>query len=467
MESAPQIERAAYIDENGIDRILSKARCDKNRVAEILVKARELKGLTTDEAATLLVCDDPEILAEVFEAARWVKDRIYGNRLVLFAPLYISNRCVNVCRYCAFRADNKTLHRRSLTVDEIREETRRLIATGQKRVLLVAGESPQQRYIDTICAAIDAIYETREGRGEIRRINVNAAPMNVAEFRQLKGRGIGTYQLFQETYHRGTYRAMHIKGPKTDYDWRISAMERAFAGGIDDLGIGVLFGLYDYRFEVLALLQHIRRLEQRIGVGPHTISVPRLEPASGSDVGTTPPASVSDADFEKVVAVLRLCVPYTGIIMSTRESPAMRSRTFALGVSQISAGSRTSPGGYGKSDEDDAQFQLGDHRSLDEVVADVLRLGYVPSFCTACYRKGRTGADFMDLAKPGLIKQFCLPNALLTCKEYLEDFASPKTRELGDDTIVQSIQDIPSVNRRGETTARLEAIEKGERDNQF
>jgi 2-iminoacetate synthase len=307
----------------------------------------------------------------------------------------------------------------------------------------------------------------REGKGEIRRVNVNVAPLTVEEFRDLKAAKIGTYQLFQETYHFETYGKMHTSGPKADYHWRLGAIGRAFEGGINDVGIGVLFGLYDFRFETLALLQHIRHLEKVYGVGPHTISVPRLEPADGSDIASNPSFPISDADFKRIVAVLRLAVPYTGIIMSTRETAKMRAETLALGVSQISAGSRTNPGGYTEGEQTGAQFQLGDHRNLEEVISDIVRMGYMPSFCTACYRMGRTGGDFMDLAKPGLIKQFCHPNGILTFKEYLEDYARPETQKAGLELIEKNLEDIPSPERQAETKSRLVLIEEGKRDLYF
>ncbi|HER20181.1 MAG TPA: [FeFe] hydrogenase H-cluster radical SAM maturase HydG, partial [Chromatiales bacterium] len=334
-----------------------------------------------------------------------------------------------------------------------------------KRLLLVAGEAYPREGFDYVLRCIETIYATRVGHGEIRRVNVNVAPLTVEQFARLKAAGIGTYQVFQETYHRATYEAVHVAGPKRDFDWRIGAMDRAMEAGIDDVGIGVLFGLFDWRFEILALMQHIRHLEQRFGVGPHTISVPRLEPAAGSDLASQPPHPVDDVAFRKIVAILRLAVPYTGIIMSTRETPKMRQETFALGVSQISAGSRTNPGGYaeGKDVENEAQFSLGDHRPLDEVIADVASMGYIPSFCTACYRLGRTGQDFMDLAKPGLIKEHCDPNALSTFLEYLMDYASPRTKAAGLTLIEHVIEGMqPEPRRRSEKM--LEAVRSGRRD---
>jgi 2-iminoacetate synthase len=311
---------------------------------------------------------------------------------------------------------------------------------------------------------VETIYKTKSGRGEIRRVNVNIAPLSEEEFRQLKDTGIGTYQLFQETYHRETYGKMHVGGRKKDYDWRVTAMNRAMAAGINDVGIGVLFGLCDWRFEILAMMQHIRHLERKFGVGPHTISVPRLEPAVGSDLAAHPPKPVDDVDFRKIVAILRLAVPYTGIIMSTRETPNLRRESFALGVSQISGGSRTNPGGYSTDEKDDeSQFLVGDHRPLDEVIRDVASLGYIPSFCTACYRLGRTGQDFMDLAKPGEIKYRCDPNALSTFMEYLLDYASPPTREVGE-KLVRSVLKGMDAKQRATSSRLIEQVRAGKRD---
>lgn len=457
-----------FIDEADIARKLAAAsRPDGSRVKDVIGKAMELKGLDYEDVSVLLNCRDTDAIEGMFQAAREVKHNIYGKRLVLFAPLYISNLCRNDCRYCAFRVKNKSVKRRALTQEEISEEVRLLEGMGHKRILLVAGEAYPNEGLEYIFKAVETIYSVREGRGEIRRVNVNVAPLSVEEFRQLKACKIGTYQLFQETYHRQTYNNMHPSGPKADYQWRLSAMGRAFKAGIDDVGVGILFGLHDFRFEILALMQHIRHLEQRYGVGPHTISVPRLEPAEGSDVAADPPHPVDDFNFKRIVAILRLAVPYTGIIMSTRETARMRAETFALGVSQISAASRTDPGGYAKGEPATAQFQLGDHRSVDEVIYDLVQMGYIPSFCTGCYRLGRTGEDFMDLAKPGLIKNFCLPNAITTFKEYLEDYASPRTREAGLAAIERNLGDISTDARRRETRDRLQRIEQGERDLYF
>jgi 2-iminoacetate synthase len=457
---------ADFIQPDEIERLLTKqSRSSAMKVRELLAKARELQGLSMEEVACLMLVESPELLAEIFSTAKEIKEEIYGSRLVFFAPLYISNRCSNECTYCAFRATNTALTRRTLAQEEIAEETRILIQQGHKRVLLVAGEALPPQGFQYITDTISTIYGTRVGPGEIRRVNVNLAPQNVERFRKLKEAGIGTFQLFQETYHRPTYASVHLKGKKRDYDWRATAFDRAMEAGIDDVGMGVLFGLYDWRFEILAMMQHIRHLEETFGVGPHTISFPRIEPAVGSDVASRPPYAVSDADFIKMIAIMRLAVPYTGIIMSTRETAEVRRRTFEVGISQISAGSRTDPGGYkeGLGDPNGSQFQLGDHRTVEEVVTDVVKLGYTPSFCTACYRLGRTGQDFMDLAKPGEIKYHCQPNALSTFLEYLCDYAGPVAKSAGEKLISIELQQM-DVQQTACTLPMLNQVRRGERD---
>jgi 2-iminoacetate synthase len=401
----------------------------------------------------------------VLGAARQVKEGIYGRRMVLFAPLYASNECDNNCLYCAFRRDNRDLARRTLSREQIAGETRELEAMGHKRVLLVVGESARTG-AEYTARAMETIYATREGRGEIRRVNVNMAPQSVDDFRVLKEAGIGTYQCFQETYHPERYRQLHPSGRKADYAWRLEVMDRAFAAGIDDVGMGVLFGLHDFRFEVLALLAHAAYLDERYGVGPHTLSFPRIEPAQNAPAAEHPPAAVSDEDLRLVVAVLRLAVPYTGIIMSTRESLAMRRELFGLGVSQLSAGSRTYPGAYvdGRAHvEASEQFAIGDTRSLDAVVRDLCEYGYVPSFCTSCYRLGRTGEHFMEKAKPGEIKDFCTPNALFTFQEYLLDYGSAETRAAGKRVIAEALGEV-SPSLRSTVEQRLGQIREGRRD---
>jgi 2-iminoacetate synthase len=432
---------------------------EPERIREVLAKAKEMKGLNMADVAVLTCISDPEMLGELFDTANHLKETIYGKRLVIFAPLYISNLCNNECLYCAFRATNKDIVRSVLPQEHIAREVKELINQGQKRVLLVAGESYPKKGFQYVLDSIKTVYDVKTEHGEIRRVNVNVAPLDINEFKQLKEAGIGTYQLFQETYHRETYSKVHVGGKKRDYNWRVWALHRAMEAGIDDVGIGVLFGLFDYRFEILAMMQHINELEEKFGVGPHTISVPRLEPATNSDMASHPPYPVSDIDFRKIVAILRLAVPYTGIIMSTRETAKMRRETFALGVSQISAGSKTNPGGYEEEDEISGQFSLGDHRKLDEVIRDVASMGYIPSFCTACYRLGRTGQDFMDLAKPGDIRLHCAPNALSSFKEYLQNYASPETIQVGNKLIADSIAEMSGLakQRAEKLVKRVEA----------
>ncbi len=450
---------------------------DKTLVREILCKAKELHGISHRDVLILLKVHDPALTQELFETAKYVKEQIYGNRLVLFAPLYISNLCNNECLYCAFRNQNQTLPRRALSLEEIKAETVSLIEQGHKRILLVAGESYPKDGMDYVINAINTIYNARSKQktGNIRRVNVNIAPLPVDDYRKLKDAGIGTYQLFQETYHEATYKKLHIRGPKSHYDKRLQAISNAITAGLTDVGIGVLFGLYDYRYEILAMLSHIAYLESEFGMGPHTISVPRLEPAHNSPLSAHPPHALSDDDFKKVIAVLRLAIPYTGIILSTRESSAMRKDAFELGISQISAGSKTNPGGYHagptNSNEDAGQFTVGDTRPLAEVIKDMVKTRHIPSFCTGCYRLGRVGSDFMDLAKPGLIRQHCLPNAIFTFAEYLEDFAEGDAgRELyesGYQLIEEMLTDFPDTRLQARIRSTINHIRRGERDIYF
>lgn len=427
-----------FINENYISSLLNDdSLTDENLQKDILHKASEAKGLTLKESAALLNISSPEIYDELFYRAKEVKERIYGNRLVLFAPLYITNICVNNCLYCAFRKDNRQLKRKSLSLDEIEAEAEFLVKQGQKRILVVFGEHPKKSSIDFIGETINRIYSINYKGNNIRRINANIAPLSLEDFRALKSFGIGTYQCFQETYHYKTYMKMHPEGPKRDYAWRLYSMDRSLQAGIDDVGIGALFGLTDYKFETLALLMHAFDLDSKYGIGPHTISIPRLEPALNAPAAINPPHAVDDLSFKKLVAVIRLAVPYTGMILSTREKPEIRRDLFSVGISQISAGSRTSPGSYRESKEsldehELEQFQLGDHRNLDEVVRDCTSLGYLPSFCTACYRSNRTGDRFMELAKSGNIGKICTPNALATFQEYLNDFASNETKVIAE-----------------------------------
>lgn len=454
-----------FIDERRLSQALEKAiKPSKQAVMELLAKARKLEGLTPEEAAVLLNAEGEEILNGIFETATYIKNTIYGDRLVFFAPLYLSNYCVNDCRYCGFHASNKA-PRRKLTMEEIREQACRLIEMGHKRLLLEAGEDPKNNPIDYVLEAIDTIYSVETDKGEIRRLNVNIAATTVENYRLLKNKGIGTYQLFQETYHRPTFENMH-RGPKADYRRQLYAMDKAFEAGIDDVGIGVLFGLYDWRFEVLGLISHAEYLSKVFGIGPHTISIPRFRPAA--TVEMAPGFPVSDEDFLKLIAVLRIAVPYTGIIITTRERPEIREVAFSIGISQTSAASSTTPGGLGREGHKGVeQFELSDKRSLDEIAISVMRQGFTPSFCTACYRKHRTGSAFMNLARPGDINEFCQPNSILTLLEYLEDIASPESKALGMEIIKKSLQGIKNHSMREQTEERLERIKRGERDLYF
>jgi 2-iminoacetate synthase len=458
-----------FIDDEKIEDLLEKAaNPPRERVIELIAKSKELKGLTPGEMAVLLQTEDRDLIAEIWRTAREIKETIYGNRLVLFAPLYIANHCANNCLYCGFRRDNKELTRVALTMEQIANEVRILEEEGHKRLLMLCGEHPNRSSLDYFIEAIETAYGVKTGKGgEIRRINVEIAPQTVAAFKRLKAAKIGTYVLFQETYHHRTYREMHPRGPKSDYLWRLTAMDRAMEGGINDVGIGALFGLYDYKFEVLGMLFHALHLESRFGVGPHTISIPRLEPAFNAPAAIKPPRPVPDRAFKKLVAVIRMAVPYTGMILSTRETAELRRDVFELGISQISAGSRTNPGGYREDSTDNfraAQFNLGDTRTLDEVILDITQHHHIPSFCTACYRLGRTGADFMDLAKPGLIHKYCRTNALLTFKEYLMDYASPRTREAGNRLVAEMVERTGQAGAKKSLQSRLKKIEGGKRD---
>lgn len=458
-----------YINEDRINGLLGQSgKSAVGRFEGILDKSRRLQRLTLEETAVLIAADDQQSIARIFETAAYVKDTIYGRRVVLFAPLYISNLCCNGCLYCSFKADNTLIERRALSTDQIKEQVRWLLSRGHKRILMVAAESPEaDGGIGYYVRSVQAIYSVKTAPGQyIRRVNVNCAPMEVAELKLLKAAGIGTYQLFQETYHEATYRRVHPFGPKSDPDNRITAIDRAFRAGIDDVGIGVLYGLYDWRFETLAVVSHIEHLEKEFKVGPHTISVPRIEPAHGSELSQAIPAAVSDHDFKRLVAILRLAVPYTGIILSTRETPAMRDAVFSLGVSQISAESRTAPGGYEQEDNNrdiGTQFTIGDQRSLDEVIGSLIAHGFIPSFCAACYRAERTGEAFMNLARPGTIKNKCSLNALITLKEYLDDFASDTVKQDGYRFIREISAELAPQEKQA-LSRFFEEIERGVRD---
>ncbi len=436
---------------------------------EILDKAAKGKGLSHREAMVLLECTDTEIINRIYSLARDIKHRIYGNRIVMFAPLYLSNYCVNGCVYCPYHAKNKTIPRRKLSQEEIRREVIALQDMGHKRLALEAGEHPKINPIEYILESIDTIYSIHHRNGAIRRVNVNIAATTVENYRQLRDAGIGTYILFQETYNRVEYERLHPTGPKSDWAYHTEAMDRAMQGGIDDVGIGVLFGLYNYRYDFVGLLMHAEHLEATYGVGPHTLSVPRIRPADDINPDDFPNA-VTDEVFRRIVAVLRIAVPYTGMIVSTRESQQCRELVLDVGVSQLSGGSRTSVGGYADQSVDtnkSAQFDIDDNRTLDEIVEWLLRLGYVPSFCTACYREGRTGDRFMSLARRGLIGNCCAPNALMTLAEYLQDYASSATQRFGNEVIARELLNIESDKIRQITTSRLTGILNGKRDFRF
>ncbi|NLJ82938.1 MAG: [FeFe] hydrogenase H-cluster radical SAM maturase HydG [Bacteroidales bacterium] len=459
-----------FIDKDKLYSLIEGEAPTAAELKEILNRASELHGLDLKDVAALLRVTDHDQIYEIMEVAKNVKQEIYGKRLVLFAPLYTGNRCINNCLYCSFRRDNKTLKRKVLNMKEIETEVRELLQEGHKRVLLICGETPAND-INYICEAIRTTYAVVENGHNVRRINVELAPMSIEDFSKLKEEKIGTYVCFQETYDPDLYKIYHPNDtPKADYENRLLVMDRAMEAGIDDVGLGVLFGLADYRFEILALMEHARHLEEAFGCGPHTISFPRIEPAEGAPLPENIPHKVSDDDFKKIIAIIRIALPYTGIILSTRESDSLRNELFQYGISQISAGSRTNPGAYAEDTQGHktgSQFQLGDHRNLDEVISSMIDGGYIPSFCTGCYRKGRIGQDFMDLAKPGLIKEYCMPNAIFTFREYLNDFATPETKAKGMNLIKELVGEIKKENLQKSINKNLEQIDQGERDIYF
>lgn len=454
------LDTLAYADAN---------RNNPQLVDQVLNKARERKGLNHREAMILLDCDIPEKNREIFELAEQIKRDYYGNRIVMFAPLYLSNYCVNGCVYCPYHAKNKHIPRRKLTQEEVAREVVALQDMGHKRLAIEAGEDPVNNPIEYILECIRTIYGIKHKNGAIRRVNVNIAATTVENYRKLKDAGIGTYILFQETYHKESYEKLHPTGPKHNYDYHTEAMDRAMEGGIDDVGLGVLFGLERYRYEFAGLLMHAEHLEAVHGVGPHTISVPRIRRADDIDPDVFD-NGIDDDTFAKIVACIRIAVPYTGMIMSTRESKACRERVIHYGISQISGGSKTSVGGYDTpepEDESSAQFEVSDTRTLDDVVKWLMELGYIPSFCTACYREGRTGDRFMALCKNLQIHNCCLPNALMTLKEYLVDYASPETRKIGEALIKKELDNIPKDKVREICREHIGEIEGGKRDFRF
>ncbi|MGN0660868.1 MAG: [FeFe] hydrogenase H-cluster radical SAM maturase HydG [Oscillospiraceae bacterium] len=438
-------------------------------VDSIIEKAKLRKGLTHREASVLLACENPEKIAEIYDLAEQIKKDFYGNRIVMFAPLYLSNYCVNGCVYCPYHLKNKHIARKKLTQEEVKREVTALQDMGHKRLAIEAGEDPVNNPIEYILECINTIYSIKHKNGAIRRVNVNIAATTVENYRKLKDAGIGTYILFQETYHKESYEKLHPTGPKHNYAYHTEAMDRAMEGGIDDVGLGVLFGLELYKYEFAGLLMHAEHLEAVHGVGPHTISVPRVKRADDIDPDDFD-GGISDDTFAKICALIRISVPYTGMIISTRESKEVREKVIRLGVSQISGASRTSVGGYCEpepEDESSAQFDVSDRRTLDEVVRWLMEFGYIPSFCTACYREGRTGDRFMSLCKSGQIQNCCHPNALMTLKEFLMDYASEETKKIGNELILKEIENVPSEKVRKIVTENLAAIENGSRDFRF
>ncbi|MDF1576292.1 MAG: [FeFe] hydrogenase H-cluster radical SAM maturase HydG [Bacteroidales bacterium] len=457
-----------FISESEIEEILAGAKPDRNLVREIIHKSLDKKRLSMQETAVLLNATDPELVEEIKAGARTLKEQVYGKRIVLFAPLYVGNLCVNNCEYCGFRSSNKSQKRTTLTREELIREVELLEDMGQKRLILVYGEHPKYSP-EFIAETVRTVYQVKKGKGEIRRVNINAAPLDIQGFRTVQKAGIGTYQVFQETYHRGSYSIYHTGGVKKDYDWRLSALDRAQEAGIDDVGIGALFGLYDWRFEVLGLIRHVNHLEAVYHVGPHTISFPRLQKAS--HVKYDEKWLLSDADFTRMVAILRLAVPYTGLILTAREPAAIRDEVLQFGVSQIDGGTRIEMKGYsGKEQEQDLdaeQFQISDNRSLAEVMEELIDNDYLPSFCTACYRAGRTGEHFMEFSVPGFIKRYCTPNAMLTMAEYLEDYAQNGTKEKGYRLIHKNLAEMEPNKFKRRLEERLELVKQGKRDLYF
>ncbi len=472
MYDKKSLKAEEFIDHNEILETLDFAEKNKDNVQlidEIIAKAKERKGLSHREASVLLSCNIEEKNQEIYKLAEQIKKDFYGNRIVMFAPLYLSNYCVNGCVYCPYHAQNKHIPRKKMTQEEIKREVIALQDMGHKRLALETGEDPVNNPIEYILESIKTIYSIKHKNGAIRRVNVNIAATTVENYRKLKDAGIGTYILFQETYHKESYERLHPTGPKHNYAYHTEAMDRAMEGGIDDVGLGVLFGLERYKYEFAGILMHAEHLEAVHGVGPHTISVPRIRHADDIDPSAFD-NGIDDETFCKIVACIRIAVPYTGMIVSTRESKEVRERVLHLGISQISGGSKTSVGGYDKEDyteEDSSQFDVVDNRSLDEVLNWLMEIGYLPSFCTACYREGRTGERFMEICKSKQIQNCCHPNAIITLKEYLEDYASEKTKKTGEKLIEKEILNIENDKFREKTVEILEKIEQNERDFRF
>jgi 2-iminoacetate synthase len=457
----------SFIPTAEIEEHLNKNRfADAIRIRDIVDKSLDKQRLNPDETAALINVTDPELKNLILEGAHTLKERIYGNRIVLFAPLYVGNECINDCVYCGFRISNKECQRATLSKEELIAETEALEDKGHKRLIMVYGEHPKYSP-EFIAETVQTVYNVKHNKGEIRRVNINAAPLDIEGFRTVKSVGIGTYQIFQETYYEETYKNLHPRGPKSNFLWRLYGLDRAMQAGIDDLGIGALMGLYNWRFEVMGLLYHTIHLEERFGVGPHTISFPRIEPAIGTDFTKNPPYKVSDEDFKLLIASIRLSVPYTGMILTAREPIAVRDEVLRYGISQIDAGSSIGVGDYAHKDEESkhkSQFVLGDTRTLDDVIYELAHSGYIPSFCTSCYRAGRTGEHFMEFAIPGFVKRFCTPNALLTFAEYLYDYASERTKKIGLELIDKEVAKIDDPNMQSSVKENLAKMKEGIRD---
>jgi 2-iminoacetate synthase len=458
----------SFIPEDEIFQWLEKTKNPSpERVREIIQRSLDKNRLEPAEMAVLINADSPDMAEEIFEGARRLKEKIYGNRIVLFAPLYVGNECINNCQYCGFRCSNRAVSRKTLSMPELENEIEALVNRGHKRLIMVYGEHPQYD-AQFIYDSVKTVYAQKHGNGEIRRVNINAAPLDHEGFKLVKSAGIGTYQIFQETYHQETYRMQHPSGPKSEYLWRLHGLDRAQEAGIDDVGLGALMGLFDWRFETMALLYHTIHLEERFNVGPHTISFPRIEPAIGTE--TSAYQGVGDYDFKRLVAILRLAVPYTGLILTCRESVELRNEIIRFGVSQIDAGSDIGVGAYSAQDEESykkSQFVLNDGRSLDQVIRELCEADFIPSFCTGCYRLGRTGEHFMEFAVPGFVKRFCTPNAVLTFLEYMEDYSTPETKKAGMKQVERELERMPEGEQKAKLIERMEQITQGARDLYF
>ncbi len=470
----PDQRMKPFIDAEEIQEYLDKSPANKSRVREIITKSLDKNRLTLEETAVLINANDPELIEEIKQGAKTLKEKVYGQRIVLFAPLYVGNLCINNCAYCGYKASNKAMKRITLTSDDLVNQVKALEDTGQKRLILVFGEHPKYN-ANFIADTVRTVYSVRSGPGEIRRVNINAAPLDIDGFRIIKDAKIGTYQIFQETYHEETYYKVHQGGIKRNFEWRLTSLDRAQEAGIDDVGIGALFGLYDWRFEVLGLIRHTNHFEACYNVGPHTISFPRIQYASSLNIEKD--HMVSDYDFTRLIAILRLAVPYTGLILTAREPAIIRNEILQYGVSQIDGGTNLEMGGYAKQqqnekqnvdqDIDFEQFQINDSRPLNEIMDELIDHKYIPSFCTSCYRAGRTGEHFMEFSVPGFIKRFCQPNAMLTLAEYLEDYAPPETRIKGEKLLEEKLSEMEEDGFKGKLVEKLKLVKEGKRDLYF